>query len=833
MLRPLISALLLIAALGLSACDSAKERAERHFQTGLELLQAGDLDRALVEFRNVFQLDGQHHDARLTYARVQRERGEVTEAYSQYLLVAEQYPEDPEARLALTQMAIDANDWAEAERHGREALKLLPADPFVQMIGAALDYRAARLAKTSPAAALAAAQKLAKANPDNRDVMLLAHRIQIDFLVTGTDPESALPELEAGLALAPDQLEWQMLKLRILTNSGDLAAVGTQLAAMYEIFPDDSRIRAMLISWYMQQGDLDGAEAFLRRLAADAVAAGEPVSPAALAVVQFLQQTRGAEAARSEVDRLIAADPANAAYLATRAGMEFEAGNRDAAIAALDTLLKDAPETDEIHNIKVIQARMLQATGNNVGARARIEEVLAADPGHVGALKMKAAWLIAEDKPGDAVVALRAALDQAPRDAEVLTLMGEAHERDGARDLAGERYALAAEVSGQAPAESLRYAQFLIADNRLDAAQSVVNDALRGNPKDLSLRKAQTDILIRLRNWDTALQSVASLRALGTPEALDAANRFEATLLLKQEKTDETIAFLQSLVSKGDAGTAAVASVVQAQVRAGQTDAARDYLDEQLATNPQDPTLRFLRAGLHLLADEPAKAEAIYRSLIAENPAGIRPVQTLYSLLTTTDRAAEAKALLDAAIAANPDTVALQMMRASEMERAQDFDGAIALFEMLYAKNSNSLVLANNLASMITTYRDDPESLERAAVIARRLRGSDVPAFQDTYGWIEYRRGNFEEALANLEPAAKGLPKDPQVQLHLGLTYVALNRPADARPALTRALKIAGQNPLPQFEAARKALAALPAAGSADAPGDTPAMPPADAPPSP
>ena len=68
-------------------------------------------------------------------------------------------------------------------------------------------------------------------------------------------------------------------------------------------------------------------------------------------------------------------------------------------------------------------AQMLSATGNAVGARARIEEVLAEDPTNVEALKMRAAWLIDEDKPGDAIVDLRAALDQAPRDAAILTLM--------------------------------------------------------------------------------------------------------------------------------------------------------------------------------------------------------------------------------------------------------------------------------------------------------------------------------------------------------------------------------------------------------------------------
>ena len=51
-----------------SGCDSAKERAEKFYQSGLSYLEAGDIDRALVEFRNVFKLDGQHHDARLAYA---------------------------------------------------------------------------------------------------------------------------------------------------------------------------------------------------------------------------------------------------------------------------------------------------------------------------------------------------------------------------------------------------------------------------------------------------------------------------------------------------------------------------------------------------------------------------------------------------------------------------------------------------------------------------------------------------------------------------------------------------------------------------------------------
>jgi tetratricopeptide (TPR) repeat protein len=151
-------------------------------------------------------------------------------------------------------------------------------------------------------------------------------------------------------------------------------------------------------------------------------------------------------------------------------------------------------------------------------------------------------------------------------------------------------------------------------------------------------------------------------------------------------------------------------------------------------------------------------------------------------------------------------------MKATELEQANDIDGAIAVYEQLYAEDTSNMIIANNLSSLITAHRSDPESLERAFAIARRLRGIDVPAFQDTYGWIEYRRGNYEEALANLEPAAKGLPQDPLVQYHLGMTYLALDRKEDARKQLELALEIAGDSPLPQFAEARKQLETLDAA---------------------
>ncbi|WP_282130190.1 tetratricopeptide repeat protein, partial [Roseobacter litoralis] len=88
--------------------------------------------------------------------------------------------------------------------------------------------------------------------------------------------------------------------------------------------------------------------------------------------------------------------------------------------------------------------------------------------------------------------------------------------------------------------------------------------------------------------------------------------------------------------------------------------------------------------------------------------------------------------------------------------------------------------------------RTDEASLDRAWAVARRFRDTEIPALQDTFGWILHRRGESEEALPYLEGAAQGLPNDPLVQYHLGKAYEALERPEDALAQFRKVVQIAG-----------------------------------------
>ena len=254
---------------------------------------------------------------------------------------------------------------------------------------------------------------------------------------------------------------------------------------------------------------------------------------------------------------------------------------------------------------------------------------------------------------------------------------------------------------------------------------------------------------------------------------------------------------------------AALSSLIDALVQDGKIGDAQALLDARLQQDSENPDLRFVRAGLYVAEGDIDQAEAIYRALLDEFPGAAQPLSQLSRLLVSQGREKNLTGVIEAAAAAQPDAALPKVLKAEQLERLRDFEGAIAVYEELYTENSANLIFANNLASLITTHRNDEESLSRAYAVARRLRASDVPAFQDTYGWIAFRRGNHSEALDHLKSAAVGLPEDPLVHYHLGETYMALGRSADAQIALVRAIDLFGGQELPQVERAQELLSTL------------------------
>ena len=68
-------------------------------------------------------------------------------------------------------------------------------------------------------------------------------------------------------------------------------------------------------------------------------------------------------------------------------------------------------------------------------------------------------------------------------------------------------------------------------------------------------------------------------------------------------------------------------------------------------------------------------------------------------------------------------------------------------------------------------------------------------SYLDSLGWLEFRQGKFDQALADLLRAAKNLEHDDSVVFeHIGDTYLKLNRVPQALEAWQKALALDPQN---------------------------------------
>lgn len=816
----LSTAMALTLGLTLAGCKTSAEKADEYYQSGLELLEQGDVDRAMVQFRNVFDVEGTHYEARKALAEtlVAQDRG--GDAYGQYLRLAEQYPDDLDTRVALARMAFRAKNWDEFLRHATRAVELSPDSPEVQALDLARRYQEAREDDEQLTAIATEAAELSKSRPD--DVVLLD--ILLDRAGREDDMTKAKPLIDALIELQPDNPVRYRQRLAYLVQQQDMAAIEAHLLQTIEVFPEDDQAKADLLRFYMSQGQPEKAEGYLRDLAEDAPA-DNPTPRADL--IRFVEVQRGIDAAIEEIDTALEQGGDPMVFRVLRAGFTFQQGNAEAAITELREVLDGAEASEQTARIKVQLARMLLQTGNEAEARTLTDEVLAQNPSEPGALKLRAAWDIDADDTDAAITALRNALDQNPEDAEALSLMGSAYERAGEADLARDFLSQAAKASGNATLPSLRIAEMLFSEGRYRPAEDALLPALEQNSQNVQLLGLLGQVYLAMPDLPRAEGVIARLRDIADPQAVTMAEQLELARLNSQQGQDAALDYLQNLAQAEDAGLGPKLALIRANLSAGETEAALNLAQELAGEEPDNQQVLMVLAMTRAATGDTDGAIAGLSAILDDDPRASGASLALTRLQLAGNDPQAAMATLDRGLAARPDDMDLMFAKAGLHEQDGDIDQAIEIYERIYAANSNSIVIANNLASLLATwYSEDAERVQRASAVARRLKDTDIPAFMDTYGWIQHLNGNSAEALPYLEGAAEGLPQDPMVQLHLGLVLNANDRPDAAMAQLQKGLEMLSPDAEAQtITRAREVLAALenPAAapdtaGDADTP---------------
>lgn len=768
---------LAVLAMILSGCKSPEERAVAHFQSAKSLAAAGDLVRAQVELRNVFELNGFHKEARVMYAEIALETGDTKQAYGNYLRLVEQYPNTIEARFVLAEMAVAAQNWAELNRHGSAAIELAPNHPRSTALRIMINYRDAlegRNAEESAAVVRKAKEALAS-DPG----LVVAHHVVMDSALRSGRPEEALPHASYLLERNPLDKDLRVLRLGLLHNLGDSAETEAELEAFYGLFPKDQQVSDMLLSWHLAEGNLARVEALLRTRASE-INAGPSGH---MAVVSFLESSYGKEAAREELARLISVHGEKELaryYRAVMATLNYADPYRDPnqALSDLQTVLADAPATDLMSEARMMLARVLIDSENSDEARSVVEEILTQDPGSVAALRTRARWRLDEQKPQEAILDLRYALNQSPRDTEVLTLMAEAQLALGNEALAQQRLALAMEYSDGATRETLTYARYLVTRDRLVVAKKILSEAFDRQNSNLSIATLLGEVLVQKKDYRELNMLVEKLNQMNSPEANALSQQIvaRAPFSLVTKRNDEKA--LQMVLQ-----------VLSIQLENGRLAEARRYIDILREDDPHHPILMLYDADLAGLEQRFSAAIPLYQGILEQEPKADQVVQKLYVSHVNLGQMAMADQVLANGLREMPTSVPLRILQAAQFEQNGALTDAIGLYDRLLSEFPQDQILMNNIAALLAE-TDDEADLLRAQELVDELANSPLPEIWDTIGWVHVKSGNIAHGIEKLEAAALQMPENGLVQMHLGLAYLKADRSLEARKKLTIAIEL-------------------------------------------
>ena len=128
-------------------------------------------------------------------------------------------------------------------------------------------------------------------------------------------------------------------------------------------------------------------------------------------------------------------------------------------------------------------------------------------------------------------------------------------------------------------------------------------------------------------------------------------------------------------------------------------------------------------------------------------------------------------------------------------EQAGLYDKAADLLRKSIALDpANAAEACNYIGYM---WADHNMNLDEAEAMIKRALESEPnnASYLDSLGWVEFRKGKFDQALSDLLRAAKAVERDdPVVFEHIGDTYLKLNRTAEALEAWRKALALDPKN---------------------------------------
>lgn len=775
-MKHLRTALIIVVLTALAACGGAEDRKAAHMEKGQALFDEGNYEKARLEFKNVLQIDPKDIPARFALAQTLEKTQNWRGAAGHYLGVLESDPDHRESLSRMGQIYLLGRNLEKASEHAERLLAQDPTDADGLTLRAGVksvqgDMDAAKID------AIAAVES----SPGHANASALLASLYIREGAT----DKSIATLESALAANPDNATIRTLLARVHTQLGNTDEAARLYSEIVEQEPSVLGHRLRLANFYVSQKQLDDAEAVLKQAITDI----DEVN-ASLAYAEFLAKQRSAQQAADALNGMIAADPSEY-RLRFALGKLYEAANdMDQAKGVYEEILVLSEEGEAGPNALVAKTRLaiVEARRNNrERASVLIEEVLAENPRDQEALKLRGTLSLSDGDATAAIADYRAGLRDDPNNTDLLRLLARAHLTNGEIELAKDTLLKGIEAEPAAIALRVDLVNIYSRQQELDQAAVQLEEVIKVQPTNGKAYEGLFKIRVHQKDWVEALAITERIKAAFPNQPTGF--YFAGLVYQAEKKLPESIEQFESALAVSPDAVQPLSQLVKSHLAMDKQELAEQRLAEVIERNASNFVAHNLLGELNLSSKRFDVAAEEFKKAMEINPKWAIPYRNLASTQIATEQPDLAIKTMEEGIEATNGSALLVTGLAAYLERTGKLDSAIEQYRKLLVDTPDSTLAANNLAMLLIEYKEDDESKQEARDLAKALQTSNNAAYLDTYGWIEYKFGEYARAVEILEKAVAAAPNAAIMRYHLGMAYMAQGNEVQAKDNLTQAIE--------------------------------------------
>lgn len=583
--------------------------------------------------------------------------------------------------------------------------------------------------------------------------------------VVGASPQSVLArKLYAASQLRSNDSRGALATLKPIIDSG---------AA-------DGRTYALYGAAYAREGNMAEAQQYLQKAVTEAPKAGELKTQ--LAMTQLLQGN--AEDAEEGLLDVLKGDSKSLQALMVLTLIQLRDKEFDKALATSNRIVRLYPDLPVGYNIR---GGAELGLGEVKKAEASFRTALQKKSDYVEARRNLAQVLISTNRIAEGERELKTLLEANKQDGRALSLLAATAARRGDATARVEWLRQAAAVDSSQLGPRVQLADAYVATNQNKRALDEVASILRDFPEQPQALMAAAKVY-EAAGQKSQLESVLNRLVNARPD-----NPEPRIMLARAQEANKKPAaaratYQRILTMPRVDPTPVFSELVFFETRQGDMAAAKGWAERMRKQSPKENYADLALGRAYLSAKQPATALP-YLEAARKTKFNLAAARALSQAYVEVGKPGQAIAMLQAYQRANPrDAIALAAIAELQMQQRQ-YKAAIANYEALrkLPNADKSVTVLNNLAWAYSVTGDS-----RALATAKQAYavGPNLPAVQDTYGWILIRTKQDKKlALSLLQKAAAGTPNDPDVRFHLAVAYAMNGQRPKAIEALETALK--------------------------------------------